>query len=178
MKKATLLFVVLIVSCSATLAQPRAFGGRIAFSIGASGQYNIGKENMLQADVELLGLFTAVQASVTYNWLFPIKRWKNSELNAFAGVGAGGGYAWDYYLGIVGLPYDNFDSCSNCWDRFWFIGGVGNLGLELNFKSGLQLSVEWRPIVAPAFFRGIGAGYYLEGLYIGAWAVGVRYKFN
>ena len=47
LKKLTLLFAVLLASCPVALAQHRAFGIRVGYSIGASGQYYIGKKNML-----------------------------------------------------------------------------------------------------------------------------------
>ena len=62
--------------------------------------------------------------------------------------------------------------------HFWFIGVATNLGFELNFKLGLQLFIDWRPVFAPVFYRDGSIDYFAEGLFIGALAVGVRYKFK
>jgi len=169
MKKLTLIFIVLVAYSAVALAQPRAFGGRIGCSIGASGQYSIGK-NMLQIDIDLLGFRYGVQTTVIYNWLFPVKSWKNgAEWTVFIGIGAGGGYCW----------YDYSDTLSDVWSRFWFIGVVSNLGFGLNFKSGLQLTAEWRPLFGPCIDKSSGiTDYCADRLYITACAVGVRYKFK
>jgi len=171
-KNIALLFIVLIASCTLALAQQRTFGGRIGYSIGASGQYNIGKKKILQIDIDLLSYRGAVQSTVTYNWLFPIKSWKNSELNIFTGVGVGGGYCWRSYYEGYGIVSED------CEGRFWFVGSAGNLGLELNFQSGLQLLIDWRPLLAPVFYKDGWVDYFIEGLFIGACAIGVRYKFK
>jgi len=174
MKKAKFLFLVLFVSCTIASAQMRAFGGRIGcMSIGASGQYKIGKKNMLQIDLDLLNYNWGLQTTATYNWLFPVKSWRNCELNVFTGLGAGGGFSWY-------KEYDNpFITPSDSWAQSWFVGAVYNLGFEINFNFGLQLSVEWRPLFAPYFYNGVySPDFFIEGLWIGACAIGVRYKFN
>ncbi len=172
MKKIILLCIVLIAFYAAVLAQQRAIGVRIGYSIGASGQYNIGEKSMLQVDLDLLAYDWACQSSVTYNWLFPIKSWRNSKLNVFVGIGVGGGYCWRSYYDGYGVTADGD------WGNFWFVGAVSNLGLEVNFKSGLQLFIDWRPIFAPVFYKDGSADYFVEALFIGACAVGVRYKFK
>ena len=172
MRKLMLLVMFLIASCSVVSAQHRTFGVRVGYSIGASGQYYIGKENMLQIDIDLLAYNWAVQSTITYNGVFFIKSWINNELNAFVGIGIGGGYCWHSYYDGLGIISEEM------LGRFWFIGASTNLGLELNFKSGLQLFIDWRPVFAPVLYKDGSIDYFVEGLFIGACAIGVRYKFN
>jgi hypothetical protein len=95
MKKLSLLAILLIVTCTVTIAQPRAIGGRLSWGIGPSYQHQIGEKNMIQADVDLIayGLW-GIQTTATYNWLIPLKSWEVVNWNLYAGVGIGGGYEW------------------------------------------------------------------------------------
>jgi len=172
MKKLTLLALIVIATCTAVIAQPRAIGGRIGWNIGASYQHQIGEKNMIQADLDLLGYWYGGQATVTYNWIIPIKSWEIGTFNAFAGVGVGGGFRWGYRSFFIPWRYGYWGS------KYGFVGVAGNGGVEFNFKFGLQLSAEWRPLIGPRFYKGGGVGYYLDGLYVSALALGVRYRFG
>ena len=49
-------------------------------------------------------------------------------------------------------------------------------GIEYNFDFPLSLSLDWRPIFGPRFGSG-NIGFYDGGLYYGAIAWGIRYRF-
>lgn len=186
MKQNILLAIILMTTCAIATAQPRAIGGRIGWGVGASYQHSISEKNMIQADLDILCYYEGVQGTVTYNWLFPITSWNGGDFNFFTGVGIGGGYDWSEMPGTY-----------RCWggisppNGIGFVGVAGNVGLEVNFQFGLQLSLDFRPLVAPYFAKdgisyfddgtqkkGNGGGYYLGGLVRGAFGLGVRYKFG
>jgi hypothetical protein len=172
MKKLSLFVILLIATCTLAMAQPRAIGGRISYSIGASYQHQIGEKNMLQADLDILGFWYGGQGTVTFNWIFPIQSWDVCSLNWYAGVGVGGGYRWGWWgYRIYGYHHWGYYG-------YGFVGATGMVGFECNFKFPLQLSVEYRPLIGPRFYRGGGVGFYLDGLYTTAAALSVRYKFG
>jgi hypothetical protein len=170
MKKLSILFFILTATCLVTIAQPRAIGGRIAYNLGASYQHGLGEKNMLQVDLDFPLYFWGIQATATYNWIFPIDSWtKPGTWNWYAGVGGGAGYIWGWgYRGTYGWSSRN---------GYGFVGVAGMIGVEYNFNFPLQLSLEWRPLIGPSFHRHGGPGFYYDGLYISALALGVRYKF-
>jgi hypothetical protein len=135
--------------------------------------------------VDLTGAFTlwgswgTVQATATYNWIFPIDAWKwAGSWNWYAGIGAGLGYHWDWYNRVfLAETYNN---------GYGIAGVAGMIGVEYNFKFPLQLSLEWRPLIGVAFSNNSifydkngwhKMEYYKPGLYHNAFALGVRYKF-
>jgi len=72
-----------------------------------------------------------------------------------------------------------------------FVGVAGMIGMEWNFKFPLQLAIEYRPLIGPIFSQkrdyyedysvkkeGIGVDFYYRGLFSGALAIGIRYKFS
>ena len=172
MPKRFLLFIILITTDTIVTAQTRAVGVRMSYGLGYSQQYNIKQKTMIQADLDLLGNFWGVQGTVTYNRLFHIADWSKCKFGAFLGIGAGGGLSLQ-----ADYPY-NVEDPSEGMGRLWFIGAAVNGGFEFNFKSGLQLSIDWRPVIAPCFLKNGGADFFVEGLFIGACAVAVRYKFK
>ena len=178
MKKLSLIIAILFAACTIAWAQPRAIGGRLpVLSIGASYQHGLGEKNMLQADIDLLDYYRGIQGTVTYNWIFPIASWGIGDMNWYAGVGAGGGYAW-YYLGSWGGYYGRWHE--GWWGgQYGFVGAAGMAGIEMNFKFGLQVSFDYRPLIGPRIHRGDNqATYFVEGLYTGAINFGVRYRFK
>jgi len=161
MRKLTLIAIVIIASCTVAVAQPRAIGGRLAYGIGPSYQHSIGEKNMIQADLDLAGFF-GIQGTVTYNWLFPINSWSGpGSWNWYAGVGGGAGWMFGWWG----------------WGGYGFVGVAGMIGAEYNFKFPMQLSLDWRPVIGPAFVYGAGVAFNSWGLYASAVALGVRYKF-
>ena len=155
MKKLALLAVILMATCVVAMAQPRAIGGRLAWGIAPSYQHGFGEKNMLQIDLDFPAFMWGVQATVTYNWIFGINSWTGpGSWNWYAGVGGGAGYYW--------------------WGAA-FVGVAGMIGVEYNFKFPLQLSLDYRPVIGPAF--GSSVWFNGWGCYAGAFALGVRYKF-
>lgn len=153
MKKTILAAIILMAMTVTAIAQPRAVGGRVGWGLEASYQHNLG-DNMLQIDAGLPGFYLGIQATGTYNWIFPISSWKHSgEWNWYAGVGAGLGCYWDSF----------------------FIGAAGQVGVEYNFDFPLQLSLDYRPIIGP-YINGGGAGFNFSGIY-GGFGVSARYRF-
>ena len=183
MKKTLLLAIILIATCAVAMAQPRAIGGRLGWSIGPSYQHQIGEKNMLQADIDFIGYgWWGAQGTVTFNWLIPLVDVSAGQLNLYPGVGVGGGYEWRW-SGLL------------LWDHSYkyhgtgFVGVAGMIGIEWRFKFPLQLSLEYRPLIgvelskrynwgSHIYDKGIGANFYYNGLWSSAIAVGVRYKFG
>ena len=167
MKKLVLFAIILVAACTVAMAQPRAIGGRIAWNIGASYQHGFGEKNMLQVDLDFPGYGWGIQATATYNWIFPINSWTHAgSWNWYAGVGGGAGYIWGWGVRYFGSH----------WGGHGFAGVAGMIGVEYNFNFPLQLSLDWRPLVGP-WFQKNSAAFYYEGLYSSAFGLGVRYKF-
>ena len=159
MKKLLVLVALIAISAVAVNAQKRAIGGRLGYGLEFSYQHNMGEKNMLEVDAGLPG-FSGIEAAATYDWLFPISSWQEAgSWNWYAGVGAGAGYSW-----LWG------------WGNYGYVGVAGRLGIEYNFDFPLSLSLDWRPIFGPRFGSG-NIGFYDGGLYYGAIAWGIRYRF-
>jgi len=158
-KKSLFILMFLVAVATAAFAQPRAVGGRFGYGgygFEASYQHSIGSSNMVQVELELPA-FAGIEVAATYDWIFPIRSWQEKgELNWYAGVGAGAGYFW---------PASGY------------VGAAGRIGVEYNFWVPLQLSFDWRPIVGPVFTGATDVGFNAGGLYAGAIAFGIRYKF-
>lgn len=164
--------IILVLYYTDSMAQVRAVGGRAGYSLGFSQQYNILNKTMIQADVDLFGGWWGAQGTVTYNRIVPFTSWKSGELNGFLGIGIGGGCSWGgYIIEENGVLIDDYR-------LFGFVGAATNLGVEINFNSGFQLSVEWRPVFAPCIYKDRKSDFFIEGLLYSALAVGLRYKFN
>lgn len=163
MKKIALLFVFAVAMATAAFAQPRAVGVRIGYGAGASYQHSMGENNMIEVEVALPA-FNAIEAAATYDWINPgglvFPEVGKGKFNWYAGVGAGVGYDWGRW-----------------WYSAYAFGGVaGRIGVEYNFEFPLQLSVDWRPLIGVEGNK-YGVGFYADGLYSGAIAVGARYTF-
>ena len=153
MKKFVFAFVLAFSGLIAANAQSNsAIGGRLGWGLEFSYLHSLGAANRLNLEVGLPG-FYGVGAAGTYDWVFPINGWQEKgSWNWYAGVGAGFGFNW----------YHN-----------WFnIGVAGRIGVEYNFWFPLQLSLDWRPVIGPAF--GGGTHFNVGGLSDGS-ALGVRY---
>ncbi|MCL2245726.1 MAG: hypothetical protein FWC10_01235 [Lentimicrobiaceae bacterium] len=182
MKRLSIFAIILMATCTVAMAQPRAIGGRIGWGIGPSYQHQIGEKNMIQADLDFLGYgWWGVQATATFNWLIPLLSVDAGALNLYPGVGIGGGYEW------LGNRVYFLESNAKNWGT-GFIGVAGMIGIEWSFKFPLQLSFEYRPLIGPCFYNkytsywdgteSVGVDFYYHGLYSGAIAIGVRYKFG
>lgn len=159
MKKLLISIIAFLAISVATVeAQPRAIGTRVGYGVDFSYQHSLGK-NMLNFELGVPG-FWGLGAVCTYDWVFPINSWnQEGTWNWFAGVGVGGGWSW-------------WGSAN--------VGVAGRIGVEYNFGFPLQLSLDWRPVIGPAFYYGYagsGVGFNVGGLYAGAISLGIRYCF-
>jgi hypothetical protein len=186
MKKLSVLAVILVATCAVAVAQPRAIGGRLGWSIGPSYQHQIGEKNMIQADVDFLFYgIDGVQGTVTFNWIIPLVSVSAGSLNLYPGVGIGGGY--ERFINSLVYTWNTWNLFHSARSGSGFIGVAGMIGVEWNFKFPLQLSVEYRPLIGTEFYR--TRSYddsitkhvhfpYKRGLWASAAAIGVRYKFG
>ena len=196
MKKSILLVAIMAMFGVATaVAQPRAIGGQLGYGIEASYEHTIGN-NFITADLGFPGWFIGgfnVMTIVTYNWLNPFgvdfPSVSQGDWNWYMGPGIGAGIGVGntrYYTGFGTKGYERSNHFSS------FIGAAGRFGVEYNFWFPLQLSAEWRPVIGPGFYRTRyydddgnevaamgthGAMFNYGGLYMTAFALGVRYKF-
>jgi len=155
MKKLLVLVALIAMSVVAVNAQKRAIGARFGYGEYFSYQHNMGEKNMLELEVGLPGIGHdgkwGLEVVGTYDWIFPLNGWEeDGNWNWYAGVGAGAGL----------------------YDDYFFAGIAGRLGIEYNFDFPLNLSLDWRPVIGPAFGQNELHG---EGLYSGG--LGIRYRF-
>ena len=158
MKKTLVLMVVAILASSTLCAQARALGGR-SFYIGEalSYQHQLTEKSMLEAELGLSLSSVGVEAVVTHDWLFPITSWqKRGTWNWYAGVGLGAGA----YL---------FSNTT--------IGVAGRIGIEYNFDFPMQLALDYRPLIGPAW-NGVTVSFNGEGLIRSAVGLSLRYLFQ
>ena len=87
-----------------------------------------------------------------FRFVIPPSLFRAINWNWYAGVGAGAGL----------------------YDKYFFAGVAGRIGVEYNFDFPLNVSLDWRPVIGPAFG---GNGFHDEGLFAGAIAWGIRYRF-
>lgn len=154
MKKVILVTLLVVGSIATIAAQPRAIGGRMGWGLEASYQHSMASAQYLQLDLGFVN-WGGSQLTGTYNWIFATPDWSPGTWEWFAGVGAGAGYVW----------HGNSDT--------FFLGLAGNIGLSYTFPFNLQLSVDYRPVIGPAF--GKYSGFYRDGFLSGA--ISVRYAF-
>jgi len=173
MKK--LLFAAVFVMASiAAYAQPRAIGANLGGALGFSYQHGFGEANMLDVAVYTpiaggRGVLWGLSGAVTYDWIDPFNApvpWDNKgEWHWYMGVGgAVGCYLPNAYVGVPAIGY---------------FGPAGHIGIEYDFWFPLQLSLDYRPILAVSMTNAPGGmiiGYNTSALYEGI-TLGVRYKF-
>ena len=189
MKK--ILFAALLVFASVMVyAQPRAIGVRLGSFNGLSYEHGLGDSNMLEIeagwgfgnrftiwdhdlDAKYRHWMNSFQAAVTYDWIDPFgatfPSMPKGEWHWYLGLGATGGYGW-WNENFYGWTWSNWVG---------FVGGTGRVGVEYDFWFPLQISLDWRPTVGPAFAHFGETDRTYTGLYwdvIGV-ALGVRYKF-
>lgn len=191
MKKFILVLAAATLAAVAVSAQPRAIGTRLGYGFEVSYQHSLSEANMISAELTFPGFTAGVGAVATYDWLNPFNTkipWNHKgEWNWYMGAGAGLGLGWPKVDKNTqnGVTYK---TSSN-----WFsIGVAGRVGVEYNFWFPLQISLDWRPLLGPSFAwakstvsgggydtneRSHSTGFYSDGLYAGAIAIGVRYKF-
>lgn len=151
MKKTILIVALLVGFVASGVAQSRSIGLRSFQEV--SYQHGFGSSNMLEIDG---GFFnTGLQATATYNWLFPIDWDYEGSWNWYVGPGA--------YAGIRSNSNNN---------NGLFIGAAGMIGIEYNFWFPLQLSIDYRPTIA--LFNSTNMPF---GFYSNTFGLGVRYIF-
>ncbi len=158
MKKTLVLVIVTMFASTTLCAQARALGGR-SFYIGEalSYQHQLTEKTMLEAELGLSLSSVGVEAVVTHDWLFPIRSWEDiGSYNWYVGVGLGAGA----YL---------FSNTT--------IGVAGRIGMEYNFWFPMQISIDYRPLIGPAW-NGVAVSFNGEGLVRSALGLSLRYLFN
>ena len=135
----------------AATAQPRAIGARMGSGFEASYQHTVKGADFVEADLGLLFLSSALNASAVYNFMIAQPAWTDrGEWGFYAGPGAALG------LGVIGNSGFN-------------LAAAGQVGLEYTFWFPLQLSFDIRAQLGATF----GHGFYFG---IGP-SLGVRYRF-
>ena len=184
MKKLVLVAILAVAGIAFAAAQPRAIGLRLGWGGQVSYEHGLGN-NMLSIEAGVPN-FDGIEAAVTYDWIDPFGAavpWsKRGEWHWYLGVGAGAGmWGWGHWRhGVAEHWYDSY------------VGVAGRVGIEYDFWFPLQLSLDFRPIVGPHFhtiyddhgnshtdthFMGVAGDERALGHWVGAIALGVRYKF-
>ena len=158
MKKTLVLVIVTMFASTTLCAQARALGGR-SYYIGeaVSYQHQLTEKTMLEAELGLSLSSVGVEAVVTHDWIFPIRSWEDiGSYNWYVGVGLGAGA----YL---------FSNTT--------IGVAGRIGMEYNFDFPMQLALDYRPLIGPAW-NGVAVSFNGEGLVRSALGLSLRYLFH
>jgi len=157
MKKIILILFPLLIAAN-IFAQPRAIGLRVGGNQEITFQQYLGKDvkNFLQIDLGSF-YFKGLQTTVTYNWLSA----PNRNFSAFGGFGAGFGYSFKdnrWYPNFLNKQSPNYEknvSKSYWFDRYFFTGIIGMIGVEYRFdKLPLAISLDYRPIIGIDFTVG------------------------
>lgn len=160
MKKLIILTTLLVGMAAGLNAQSRAIGARIGGNVEFSYQHQLGG-NMLDCSAGLgFGYHHfGINATVMYDWVFPINSWNHSGAwNWYVGPGGG--------LGVLIATQNNNLSIPVALN----IGG--QIGIEYQFEFPLNLSLDYRPMINVLGF-GDSTWSNLYGI-----ALGVRYRFN
>ncbi len=173
--KKLLLAITLIVGVSvAAIAQPRAIGGRLGWNLEVSYQHGIGN-GFLEVDAGAFYLpALGLHAAVVYDWIFASPNWTSKGTwDWYAGVGGAGGFGFREHW-----HHDDPAYVDHSW---WYVGVAGQIGLSYTFWFPLQLSLDFRPTLGPAFHYNhetdhYHADFHLHGLF--DLALGVRYAFG
>ena len=151
MKRMILIAAMMLGLAFAATAQPRAIGARMGSGFEASYQHTVKGADFVEADLGLLFLSSALNASAVYNFMIAQPAWTDrGEWGFYAGPGAALG------LGVIGNSGFN-------------LAAAGQVGLEYTFWFPLQLSFDIRAQLGATF----GHGFYFG---IGP-SLGVRYRF-
>jgi len=158
MKKNIVTIILATILCVSLSAQPRAIGGRLGYGIEASYQHTLGN-NFVEADLGFVG-FSGLGIAATYDFMIAQPNWTDKgDWGFYAGPGAALQFAFP----------------TNAYSGAFSFGIGGQVGLEYVFENTpLQLSVDWRPMIGPAFSNNTTYFWY-QGLY--SFAIGCRYFF-
>lgn len=157
MKKILLVAIMAMAGISLAVAQPRAIGGRLGYGLEISYQHSVGA-NMVQLEVGVPG-FASLEAACTHDWIDPF--------NATVPWNQKG--EWHWSLGVGGAIGGDLGFNAG------YLGAVGRVGIEYDFWFPLQLSFDFRPMLAMVFNKD-AVGFGFDG-YAGAIGLGVRYLF-
>ncbi len=150
MKRMILIAAMMLGLAFAATAQPRAIGARMGSGFEASYQHTVKGADFVEADLGLLFLSSALNASAVYNFMIAQPAWTDrGEWGFYAGPGA-----------ALGLGYRSSG---------FNLAAAGQVGLEYTFWFPLQLSFDIRAQLGATF----GHGFYYD---IGP-SLGVRYRF-
>ncbi|MBP5412986.1 MAG: hypothetical protein J6Y47_07015 [Bacteroidales bacterium] len=173
MKKLVLTLTLVLGIAVTIVAQPRAIGGRLGYNVEFSYQHGIGN-GFLEVDAGAFYLpALGVHAAVVYDWIFASPNWTpKGTWDWYAGVGGAGGFGFREHW------YNDPDYVDHSW---WYVGVAGQIGLSYTFWFPLQLSLDFRPTLGPAFHYDHAAGHYHAGFHLHGLfdlALGVRYSFG
>lgn len=173
------------VIAASALAQPRAIGGYLSVfggeGFGASYQHTLNQNMFFEADAVFshdYGLTAGGWGSVLCNYIFAHPDWVAfGDMNAYAGAGLAAGWVGDGLC--TGYWYD-WGGASQAFGGGMF-GIQLCLGIEVNMKNGLSISLDMRPIFGGhcsdwMYHRPVGL--YKDGLMMFCPSVGVRYRFH
>lgn len=152
--------LILTITISSAIAQPRAIGARVGYNLEFSYQHSLRAHNMIECMFGATNVWNNwgyVEANAVFDWVFPIKNGWNWYVGPGAGLGVGYGPYWHNY-GYSPLR----------------INVGGQIGLEYQFKIPLNLSLDWRPMIN---LLGLNQQYYPIYRNFYNFAVGVRYRF-
>lgn len=194
MKRIAVIIVSLALSLAAS-AQPKAVGivvnGLGMEGVGVSYQHYLGSD----AFVDAAGLFSydmgyqmGGRGDVIFDFIVSRPTWTKVKAAFYVGAGLTGGYVGDgYFTSTERTPEEKYENLRvDCGGAM--VGAILNLGLELKFKFGLQLSIDLKPVLGAHFndhlypmkggdlgFKKVG--FYSDGLLGIAPGIGLRYAF-
>lgn len=185
------------------VSSPRAVGVRVGYGVSLNYQHSLTDKNMLSFDLDFPG-FNSFGLGITYDWLNPFNSnvpWSTpmGTWNWYLGVGLNGGADFRRVSSLTKseiLPPDQklITEIGTYKKDAGYLGVAGRVGLEYNFDFPLQLAVEWRPVLGLSFIgetkeykeayrteytneKRDHIGFYGTGLFSGAFALCVRYRF-
>lgn len=193
MKRIAVIIVSLALSLAAS-AQPKAVGvvvnGLGMEGVGVSYQHYLGSN----AFVDAVGLFSydvgfamGGRGDVVFDYIVSRPSWTKVKAAFYVGAGLTGGYVGNGYFNLPELtPEEKYDYVRpDCGGAM--VGAILNLGLEIKFRFGLQLSIDLKPVLGAHFndqlylekdgleYRKVG--FYQDGLLGIVPGIGLRYAF-
>ena len=158
MKKLTFLLTISVLFVVNAFAQPRSIGLRLGGNQELTFQQYLGSEEKSFLQIDLGSFyFKGLQASVTCNWISG----QSGNFSAFGGIGAGLGYSFKdnfWYPNFLNKKSKNYDTniAKSYWfDRYFFVGIIGHVGIEYRLFDKVSISLDYRPLIGADFtFRG------------------------
>lgn len=146
MKRFLIAFAVLVGTAVALSAQPRSAGFRIgAAGLDAVYQHSLSKNTFIEANFGLdFGVNNNAGFKLTgiYNMVLARPAWTNKGSWAiYAGTGVSLGNVHDM------VTYEVINDKMSYSDNGFMLALTGQVGLEYNFKSPIQIAVDLRPMI-------------------------------